>query len=33
MKELEKLNMALYKNNYNLQRFLPAEKDPPVLTG
>jgi hypothetical protein len=33
MKELEKLIMALYKNNYNLQRFLPPEKEPPVLTG
>jgi hypothetical protein len=32
MKELEKLNMALYKNNY-LQRVLPAEKQTPVLTG
>jgi hypothetical protein len=28
MKELEKLIMALYKNNYNLQRFLPPQKEP-----
>jgi hypothetical protein len=28
MKEFEKLIMALYKNNYNLQRFLPSEKEP-----
>jgi hypothetical protein len=33
MKEFEKLIMALYKNNKNLQRFLPPEKEPPVLTG
>jgi hypothetical protein len=33
VKELEKLIMALYKNNYNLQRFLPPEVEPPVLTG
>jgi hypothetical protein len=33
MKELKKLTTALYKNNYNLQRFLPPEKEPPVLTG
>jgi hypothetical protein len=33
MKELQKLIMALYKNNHNLQRFLPPEKEPPVLTG
>jgi hypothetical protein len=33
MKELEKLIMALYKNNYNLQRFLPPEKEPSVLAG
>jgi hypothetical protein len=33
MNELEKLIMALYKNNYNLQRFLPSEIEPPVLTG
>jgi hypothetical protein len=33
MKELEKLIMALYRNNYNLQRFLPPEIEPPVLTG
>jgi hypothetical protein len=33
MKELEKLIMALYKNNYNLQRFSPPEIEPPVLTG
>jgi hypothetical protein len=33
MKEFEKLIMALYKNNYNLQRFLPPKKEPPVLTG
>jgi hypothetical protein len=33
MKELEKLNMALYKNNNNLQSFLTPEKQPPVLTG
>jgi hypothetical protein len=33
MKEIEKLIMALYKNNYNLQRFLPPEKKPLVLTG
>jgi hypothetical protein len=25
--------MALYKNNYNLQRFLSPEKEPPVLIG
>jgi hypothetical protein len=29
MKEFEKLIMALYKNIYNLQRFLPPEKEPP----
>jgi uncharacterized protein YqiB (DUF1249 family) len=28
MKELEKLTMALYKNNNNLQRFLPPKKSP-----
>jgi hypothetical protein len=29
MKELEKLNMALYENNYNMQRFLtPRETTP-----
>jgi hypothetical protein len=28
MKELEKLIMALYKKNYNLQRFLLPEKEP-----
>jgi hypothetical protein len=33
MKELEKLIMALYRNNYNLQRFLPPEIEPPALTG
>jgi hypothetical protein len=33
MKELEKLIMALNINNYNLQRFLTPEKEPPVLTG
>jgi hypothetical protein len=33
MKEFQKLIMALYKNNYNLQRFLSPEKEPPVLTG
>jgi hypothetical protein len=33
MKELEKLIMALFKNIYNLQRFLPPEKEPPALTG
>jgi hypothetical protein len=33
MKELEKLIMGLYKNNYNLQRFLPPEKEAPVITG
>jgi hypothetical protein len=33
MKELDKLIMALYKNNYNLHRFLPSKKEPPVLTG
>jgi hypothetical protein len=33
MKEPEKLIVALYKNNYNLQRFLPPEKEPPILTG
>jgi hypothetical protein len=33
MKEFEKLIMALHKNNYNLQMFLPPEKEPPVLTG
>jgi hypothetical protein len=33
MKEFEKLIMALYKNNYNLQRFLAPEKEPPVLAG
>jgi hypothetical protein len=31
MKEFEELIMALYNNNYNLQRFLPPEKEPPVL--
>jgi hypothetical protein len=33
MKELEKLIMALHKNNYNLQRFSPPEIEPPVLNG
>jgi hypothetical protein len=33
MKELEKLIMALYKRKYNLQRFLPPEKEPLVLIG
>jgi hypothetical protein len=35
MKELEKIRviMALYKNNYNLQRFLPPKIKPPALTG
>jgi hypothetical protein len=33
MKELEKLIMALYKNNYNFHRFLSPIKEPPVLTG
>jgi hypothetical protein len=33
MKELEKLIVALYKNNSNLQRFLPPEIELPVLTG
>jgi hypothetical protein len=33
MKELVKLNMELYKNNYNMQRFIPPEKKPTVLTG
>jgi hypothetical protein len=28
MKELKKLIMALYRNNYNLQRFLPPEIEP-----
>jgi hypothetical protein len=32
MKELDKLIIALYKN-YNLQRSLPPEKEPPVLIG
>jgi hypothetical protein len=29
MKELEKLIMALYKNNYTLQWFLPPQKELP----
>jgi hypothetical protein len=33
MNEFEKLIMALYKNNCNLQGFLAPEKEPPVLTG
>jgi hypothetical protein len=28
MKELEKIIIALYKNNYNLRRFLPPRKSP-----
>jgi hypothetical protein len=31
MKELEKFIMAIYKKNYNLQRFLPPQKEPPVF--
>jgi hypothetical protein len=33
MKELGNLIMALHKNNYNFQRFLPPEKEPPAHTG
>jgi hypothetical protein len=33
MKELEKLTMALYKNNYNLQTFLPPRKSPRYSIG
>jgi hypothetical protein len=33
MKELEKLIMAIYKNNQNLQRFSPPEIEPPVISG
>jgi hypothetical protein len=32
MKELEKLIMALYKNNHNLLKFSSPVKEPPVLT-
>jgi hypothetical protein len=31
MKELEKLIMALYKNNHNLLRISSPAKEPPVL--
>jgi hypothetical protein len=33
MKELEKIIMALHKNNYNLQRFSPHEIETPVIAG
>jgi hypothetical protein len=32
MKELDKLIMALYKNNHNFLRFSSPVKEPPVLT-